>query len=315
MFSDDFDGAAVDRKKWNVFDGDEAHGALTVAFRAPNLVVSDGMLHVTTRTESNAGGGVYTTGRMDTAHKFQRTYGRMEVRARFPVAPGFWYAIWARPWHAPFPEIDIEVLGKSTPEVWLVNHWAGGDLPPEERRAALKVPAIDPTTFHVYNVTWRPDLLEWGIDGEKVFSQSGRGVPNEPIQWTINGWVGGWGGTPGPGTPSPTAFDLDWIRVYREDGLVGPPSIRVTRFARHGGAPYNVPPYTKRTDAFELEVANFDEACFHVEMREGDRVLETLDRPPFRFPLAGVKVGPHVFTFVATDGARLASVEAKTYVE
>lgn len=315
VFADEFEGAAVDPSKWNVFDGDEQKSGILATFSPSNLVVTDGLLRVTTTAGSSVPGYGYTTGRMDTAHKFQRTFGRMDVRARFPVAPGVWYAIWSRQWHAPFPEIDIEVLGKSTPEVWMVNHWAGGNLAPDDRRAYAKVPNVDPTVFHVYSVVWRPGSLEWRIDGEQVFFQTGRGVPTEPIQWTINAWVGGWGGTPTGATPFPTAFDIDWLRVYREGDLLAEPAIRVTRFDRHGGAPYNVPPYSKRSGALELEVANFDEACFHVEMREGDQVLDALDRPPFRFPLERMTVGPHVFTFVATDGVRTASVEAKTYVE
>jgi beta-glucanase (GH16 family) len=315
VWADEFEGAAVDTSKWNVFDGEEEHSGILASFGPSNLVVEGGMLRVTTSAGSSVPGYGYTTGRMDTAHTFQRTFGRMDVRARFPIAPGVWYAIWSRQWQTPFPEIDIEVLGKATPEVWMVNHWAGGNLAPDDRRAYAKVPNVDPTVFHVYSAVWKPGSLEWRIDGEQVFFQTGRGVPTEPIQWTINAWVGGWGGTPTGATPFPTAFDIDWIRVYREGGLLAAPAIRVTRFDRHGGAPYNVPPYSKRSGALELEVANFDEACFHVEMREGDQVVDALDRPPFRFPLERMKVGPHVFTFVATDGVRSASVEARTYVE
>ncbi len=237
----------------------------------------------------------------------------MDVRARFPVAPGLWYAIWARPWASVFPEIDVEVLAKTVPEVWFVNHWAGGSLPPEERRKALKVASIDPTAFHVYSVIWKPGILEWEIDGTK-FMDSTRGVPTTPVQWTINSWVGGWAGTPSPTTQFPTSYDVDYIRVYRQDGLLGAPAIHVTDFSRHGGAPYNVPPYTLRTDALEIDVANFDEACFHVEMRENGKLLGALDSAPFRFPLAALPLGPHRFTFVATDGVRSATTEASTIV-
>lgn len=313
VWGDEFSGSAIDTARWNVFRAGERQGISLATFAAENVSLTNGLLNVTTTEGSTDPAYSYTTGRIDTAHHFARTYGRMDVRARFPIAPGVWYAVWARQWAQSFPEIDIEVLAKAVPEVWLVNHWAGKPLPPEERRKALKVPAIDPTVPHVYSVIWKPGVLEWRIDDVPAMqSEPDRGVPTSPIQWTINAWVGGWGGTPDGGTSFPTAFEVDYIRMYRQGGLIADPQIRITKFTRPGGAPYNVPPYHARTDALELEVANFDEACFHVEMREGDNVLAILDTPPFRFPLDVVPNGRHQFTFVATDGVREAVFDTVT---
>lgn len=311
VWSDEFDGARVDASRWNVLDGAERLSTVVSTFARDHVSVANGSLFVTTTKGATDPSFAYTTGRVDTANHFARTYGRMDVRARFPIAPGVWYAVWARPWATSYPEIDIEVLAKTVPEVWFVNHWTGGDLPPDQRRKALKVAGVDPTVFHVYSVVWRPGILEWYVDGEKLMD-SDRGVPTTPIHWTINAWVGGWGGTPTDATPFPTSFEVDYIRMYRVGGLVGEPAIRLTEFTRPGGAPYNVPPYHARTDAIELEVANFDEACFHVEMREGGRLLAILDRPPFRFPLDVMPTGRHELTFVATDGVRQATATAVT---
>ncbi|HSO39636.1 MAG TPA: glycoside hydrolase family 16 protein [Labilithrix sp.] len=311
VFADEFDGASLDPSRWNTLGGDDSRESTLGTFGKDHVKVENGSLFVSTTEGAVDPAFAFTSGRIDNAHLFGRTYGRMDTRARFPVAPGLWYAIWARPWAGPFPEIDIEVLAKVSPEVWFVNHWAGLPLPADERRSYVKITTVDPTAFHVYSVLWKPGLVEWQIDGVKLM-ESTRGVPTTPINWTINTWVGGWAGPVGPTTSLPSSFEVDYIRVYRQDGLIAEPALQMTQYSRHGGAPYLVPPYTARTDALELDVANFDEACFHVEMREGSKLLAARDKPPFRFPLDVVPNGRHHFTFVATDGVRSVSTDADT---
>ena len=113
----------------------------------------------------------------------------------------------------------------------------------------------------------------------------------------INGWVGGWPGSPTEATPFPTTFEVDYIRVYRVDGVVADPVIKIMN-ARASYA---------RKDLIEVALANFDESCAHVEMYDGERLLRTSSIRPLRFPVSKLSPGAHTIKFVATDGERRTS--------
>jgi beta-glucanase (GH16 family) len=252
----------------------------------------------------------YVGGFIDTLGAYARTYGKFEFRARFPKAVGVWYAIWATPWSQPFPEIDIEITNLGAPQLWLVNHWAAPPLPADSRRTYFVAPkdvkkaadAIDFDQFHTYTMIWEPGFLQLRFDGETKLERTSVGVPDLPLAWRISSWVGGWGGAPTAATPFPVAFEVDYMRVYRVDGLIAPPSIRIM----NSKSSYN------RTEVVRVALANFDEACAHVEMYDGETRLETKSAGPLQFRLSGLKPGQHKLSFVATDGTRstVASVDA-----
>ena len=296
VWSDDFSGTEVDPRKWYAHDQTSARSALQNSFSRSALSVHDGSLHVTASATPSDPEHAYTSGRIDTFGRFARTFGKVEFRAKFPSAPGVWYALWGKPQAAPFPEIDFEVLGKNASQVWMVNHWAGEPLPADERRKYVTAKAVDVTEFHVYSVVWKPSLLEWQIDGQTMMQSTDVGVPTSPVSWTINGWVGGWGAT--PGTPSvPATFEVDYMRVYRLDGVIAEPTLRVLNPKAQYPAGAEI----------DLEPANFDEACFHVETYEGTTRLQTVDTWPYRFRPSKLAKGPHSLTFIATDGVRKAT--------
>jgi len=297
VWSDEFDGTAVDISKWYVSDGIPVRAPLLNSFTRGAVSVHDGLLHVTSSATPDDPNYAFTSGRLDTFGRFARTYGKIELRARFPVAPGAWYALWGKPQSVLFPEIDFEVLGKDPSHVWLVNHWAGEPLPAAQRRRFTMVGGVDITAFHVYTVLWKPSLLELQIDGTTYLQSTDVGVPTSPVSWTINGWVGGWGATSSPPVV-PATFEVDYLRVYRLDGLIGEPALRVLNPQAQ---------YTAQAD-IDLEPSNFDEACFRVEVYEGATLLETLaPKWPFRFHPSRLAPGRHTLTFVATDGVRRAT--------
>jgi beta-glucanase (GH16 family) len=299
VWSDEFSGDTIDTTKWYVHTAYEGRGDILNSFSRDAISVHDGSLYVTASATPDDPVHPYRSGRLDTFGRFSRTYGKLEFRARFPSAPGVWYALWGRPSTALFPEMDVEILGNDASQVWLVNHWAGEPLPADQRRKYVTVDKVDVTAFHVYSVVWKPSHLEWQIDGTPYLQSTDVGVPTTPVSWTINGWVGGWGRTDLP-PAVPATFEVDYIRVYRLDGLIAEPTIRVMNPRAQ---------YSAQSDSMDVEPANFDEACFHVEVYEGDSLLETLRPWPYRFRPTSLSPGRHVLTFVATDGARRAVTE------
>lgn len=305
VWSDEFNGDAVDTRKWRIHNGYGGHGTITSRFSPSAASVHDGSLHIAAAYDPAPDPDhPYTSARVDTFGRFARTYGRVEFRARFAHSPGVWYAIWGRPSDNPLPELDVEVLGKAPTKLWFVNHWALPPLPPDDRRRFV-TPATDITQFHIFAITWRENSLVWTLDGvpHMEATSTSQGVPTSPVAWTINGWVGGWGATTeAPAVPA--EFEVDWIRAFRLDGLIAHPVLRISSPIRTQ--------YAKK-DVIDVEVANFDEACFRVEVRDETGAALAMHYSdgfalPYRFPLDTLGLGAHTLTFVATDGQR----EART---
>ena len=297
VFSEEFDGTAVDPLNWNVQSGYRGHGGIANTASPANAVVKDGTLQITTERDPANTQYPYKSGHIDSLGKFARTYGKIEFRARFPFAAGVWFALWGRPWSQPFPEIDIEIINrpaKTNPELYFVNHWASEPLPANDRRSFAMLNLPDLSEFHVYTVLWKPDLLEWQFDGVTKMQAKPQGIPNLPVYWIINGWVGSWVGNPTDATPFPNTFEVDYVRVYPIAGVIADPLLKIV----------NQRTKYKRTDAIQIAAANFDEACVHVEMYDGNTPTRTTSTRPYQFRLSTLGTGMHHLTFVATDGVR-----------
>jgi beta-glucanase (GH16 family) len=306
VFSEEFDGE-LDPVKWNIGNGYKGHDAISNTASPANAVPRDGALEIT--TERNASDAVhpYVSGYIDMLGRYARTYGKVEIRARFPFAQGVWYALWGRPWFQSFPEIDIEIVNRpteATTQVYFVNHWAAPPLPADDRRSYVSFKQ-DVSEFHTYTLLWKPGSLEWQLDGVTKMTALPQGVPDQPVYWILNGWVGGWVGDPTATTPFPNTFAVDYLRVYRLDGLVADPQIKVI----YPRAKY------ARKDSIEVAIANFDEACTHVSMYDGDRLTRTTSTRPFKFAMSALSRGAHTLTYVATDGARRTSATVDVQID
>lgn len=203
VWSDEFDGKAIDRAKWT-FDtdcwggGNEERQCYTDW--PENAAVRNGMLVITARRERSTGpayplaqrtdpakaGAVamraFTSARLTTRGLASWRYGRIAVRARLPQGQGTWPAIWMLPdkdsygpWAAS-GEIDIlEAVNLGEPckacsggrENQALGTIHFGAPWPENVHlgAATAIPApID--GFHVYSIDWTPTSITWSIDGK-----------------------------------------------------------------------------------------------------------------------------------------------------
>jgi len=294
VFADEFDGAQVDPKKWNVRDSYIGFSNTVNTSSAANAQVHDGSLFLVTDVSAAGAAHPYVSASLDTKGKFARTYGKIEMRGRFPHAHSVWYEQMGRPWTGDYPLVKIELVNRVTPDdtqLLFGQEWMSSTPP----NPSLVIADGDFSEEHTYTVVWKRDSIDWYLDGV-LKKHSTDGVATLPTYWTIGAWVGGWPwiGSMPPDTTFPVSFEIESFKVYRVDGLVGEPAIAVS----------NPRGRYFKDEAIELQLANFDEACAHVNVYEGDWRLAMRATPPYRLPLAKISHGKHTLRFVATDRDR-----------
>ena len=229
-WSDEFDGPTLDRTKWVPETGGDGWGNQELEFytdRPDNVRVDGGNLVIEARKEDYRGRH-YTSARIKTAGKVERTYGRYEARIKIPRGQGIWPAFWllggdiAKVGWPRCGEIDImENIGREPDLVHGTLHGPGysGD------KAIGKPQRLDKGTYaddyHVYAVEWEPREIRWYRDGilyhtARPATVTGDWVFEHPFFVILNLAVGGgWPGNPDATTTFPQQMLVDYVRVYK----------------------------------------------------------------------------------------------------
>jgi beta-glucanase (GH16 family) len=297
VFADDFEGATVNPDAWNVANGFVGFASSLNTSSPDNAIVTNGSLLIVSDRNPADSNHPYVSSALDTRRKFARTYGKIELRARFAKASGVWYALVGRPSTSSYPIVRIEAINRSTTDytqVYLTHEWGPATVPSADRTLSTLVDNLDFSQYHVYTIVWKPGSIEWLIDGVSKMLSTGQTVETDPTYWTMGGWVGGWPGQPPADASWPVAFEIDYFRVSRADGVIGEPRVFI-------GNPKDI---YFGYESLEIQLANFDEACAHVDIYEGEWRMARRTKAPYRFSLQNVSHGDHTFTFVATDGVR-----------
>lgn len=239
VWSDEFDNSGVpDTTKWSYDLGDGCpqvcgwgNNERQHYTRDPkNVRVSRGKLIIEAHREAS-GERPYTSARIVSRGKGDWRYGRIEVRARLPRGRGTWPAIWMLPtdWkYGGWPasgEIDImEHVGFDPGVVHGTIHCEKyNHLKQTQQEGTVRVPDCQ-DNFHTYAVTWRPDQIDFLVDGQKYFgvtrnpADDFRGWPfDQRFHLVMNLAVGGnWGGREGiDETIWPQRMEIDYVRVYK----------------------------------------------------------------------------------------------------
>ena len=254
-FDDEFSGSSLDTRKWTASEGTFENRANPLQYFLPSEVsVGRGHLSLTSEQRSSHGYG-YTSGEIRTLDKFCQLYGRLEVRCRFPTAPGTWSAVYLLPADNRWPpEIDAcEFIGRDPSKVYLTNHWqdAFGQHKQEDRN--WMNPAINWGAWHTYAVEWKPRSIQWFVDGVGVPRGPVVGPASAiPMYIRINTSVGGgFANEPQPGA-WPQTFELDYVRMYQRNGGPAPILKPVPRFTPPPPPSYS-PPMPPEPTAPEAE--------------------------------------------------------------
>lgn len=207
VWSDEFNGTAIDATKWsfekNCWGGGNNEQQCYTE-QEKNAFVKDGVLNIVavkedfTGPDSSEGTGSatktlpYTSARLRTKNLQEWTFGRFEIRAKLPQGQGTWPAIWMLPTDSPYGvwassgEIDIMeavnlgtrttvdgVLQAPDTRVYGTLHygktWPGNVSSGDPYTLPNSVnPADD---FHTYALEWEEGEIRWYVDGVNYATQ------------------------------------------------------------------------------------------------------------------------------------------------
>jgi len=162
----------------------------------------------------------YTSGALTTEHKFEFTYGMVEIKAKLPKGVGLFPAFWLLSsaesnW---LPEIDImENLGQHPNELYYVMHWENSNGKKMKVSSHYISDYVDfSESFHIYGLIWDETKVVWTLDGIPIF-ETEEFSPNTPLFLYLNTAVGGyWPGAPDPMDEYPKEMQIEYIRVYKK---------------------------------------------------------------------------------------------------
>ena len=236
VWSDEFDYTGQpDKDKWTFEKGYLRNKELQYYTdnRPENARVESGNLVITALNDSlRDGDKTYpiTSASVTTKGKREWTYGKLEVRAKFPSSLGTWPAIWmlgsnigSVGWPA-CGEIDIlEHVGYMPDTVHFNVHTKKYNHTQGTNKGSKIYVAAPHSGYHVYAIEWYKDRIDWFFDGKKVFTFLNEGTGTDawpfdhPQYLILNLAFGGaWGGQRGVDIKSlPQRFYIDYVRLYQ----------------------------------------------------------------------------------------------------
>ncbi len=233
-WADEFSGTTVDQSAWNFETGNGTNGWGNHELEyytnsTNNIFVSNGNLIIEARKQA-IGGQNYSSGRMTTFGKKNFQFGRIDMRAKLPVAKGLWPALWmlgsninTTPWPA-CGELDMmELIGVNPSTVYGTMHWNSASNVHGSRGSSFNLPSGNFShQFHVFSLIWVQDQVQWLVD-DQVYLTTTRadvGAANYPFNapefLIFNVAVGGdWPGAPDANTTFPQRMFVDYVRVFQ----------------------------------------------------------------------------------------------------
>jgi beta-glucanase (GH16 family) len=244
VWQDEFDqpvGTGPDPARWVHDLGDNGWGNKELqtytdsrenSFVTADPAASGGRALVLKAVRTAAGG--YTSARLKTHGRFATGPARIEARLKLPQGQGIWPAFWTLgdnidtvPWPA-CGEIDVmEMVGHQPGTLYGTLHGPGySGTHGLSKHIVLPGGATFSDAYHVFAVDWRPDHIDWLLDGQ-VYASAGPADLPAGAKWVFDGppfflllnlAVGGlWPGYPDITTQFPQEYRIDYVRVYRHD--------------------------------------------------------------------------------------------------
>jgi beta-glucanase (GH16 family) len=182
----------------------------------------------------------YTAASVNTRGKAEFLYGRFEIRAKIPTAPGVWPAIWTLGVNYPWPsngEIDIMEYYriKGVPHI-LANAAWGGNEPNKAIWNSKTIPFSYFTAkdlawadkFHIWRMDWDSTAIRLYLDNELLNETLLKDTYNgavgnftnpfrQPHYLLLNLALGGDNGGEIDDHVFPQHYEIDYLRVYQTE--------------------------------------------------------------------------------------------------
>ena len=233
VWSDEFDGPALDSTKWVREIGGHGWGNAELQFytdRSDNARVEGGHLVIEAKRET-FNNREYTSARLKTQGLGEWQYGRVEARIRIPRGQGIWPAFWmlgndiGQVGWPECGEIDImENIGREPSTVHGTLHGPGYSGGQGVGGAYQLSAGAFADSFHVYAIEWGAGAIQWFVDGVLYQTVTPSDLPgpwvyDHPFFIILNVAVGGyWPGNPDQTTVFPQTMRVDYVRVYQRSG-------------------------------------------------------------------------------------------------
>ncbi len=232
VWNDEFSGSSINTNNWNFETGGGGWGNNELEYytnSTNNAYLSNGNLIIEARKET-VGSNNYTSARMTTQNKKTFQYGRIDIRAKLPVAQGLWPALWMLGVNIPtvnWPtcgETDImELVGSAPQKVVGSIHWAQSNGSSGTVNNSYSLSSGDfSQQFHVFSLIWKQNYVQILVDGVAYMTATNTSIssgtwPFNAASFLIfNVAVGGdWPGAPPASTIFPQRMLVDYIRVFQ----------------------------------------------------------------------------------------------------
>lgn len=252
IWEDEFTGTNLDESKWVHELGTGSQNGLygwgnneLQYYQPENTTISNGTLKITAQEEPE---GIvdpiftwntlnYSSSRIKTDGLFTFRYGKVQARMKTVDGQGFWPAFWMLPSGGSWPcdgEIDImEQWGNDGNTNISTGAAHVGSCPftaGEHMYNSFQHPISNGSyadEFHTYEVRWYEDYIAWYIDDQYIHHITPSSYPEQynwpfnDMQWylILNFAISSSG--PNSNTEFPSFIEVDWVRVYQDDGLMG----------------------------------------------------------------------------------------------
>ena len=235
VWHDEFSGDRIDNRKWSPCERNTPDWCNTMTRDPRCYQISGGTLRLMgiVNDDLSKDPSPFLTGGITSKGKFDFTYGRVEIRARFRSAMGAWPALWMLGKNGRWPhngEIDIMEHLNFDDKVYQTIHsyWANEV---DKQRSVPKggTSPVPRDEFNTYGVEWSADEIVFLVNDKPTFRYP-RLADKGPEQWPfdqpfyliLSMQIGGkWVGEADP-ADYPAWLEIDWVRVFQRPQAAKP---------------------------------------------------------------------------------------------
>ena len=219
VWSDEFDGAQLDRSMWHTPVGVRRDG-----YWAEEDSYLDGEGNLVIRTRESD--GKFYSGAVRTYGSFEHRFGYWVCRCMFHTEVGHWPAFWL----FSIPGVttvgdegrdgtEIDIMEKPWPDEDRVNmalHWDGYGDEHKSSGKQFVIPGLS-WGWHTFGLYWTPEEYVFYVDGVETWRTNAGGVSQVPAYVKLTDEVGDWAGDIHEAR-LPDYFLVDYVRVYDYEG-------------------------------------------------------------------------------------------------